>query len=134
MTRKEQIKEASQKEMMRHPNFHISAPAFRMGAEWADAHPYWVSVEEALPECNIQEMEQIKMSRVCVVLLKNGTTHIATLNQEYTLGEKDGEPYWFDEIRNWEGMWLNRLVTHWMPLPAPPTCSGKPNNLKGGEQ
>ena len=39
MTRKEQIKEIAQKEMSKYPNFCITAPAFRMGAEWADAHP-----------------------------------------------------------------------------------------------
>ena len=36
MTRKEQIKEIAQKEMSKYPNFCITAPAFRMGAEWAD--------------------------------------------------------------------------------------------------
>ena len=36
MTRKEQIKEVAQKEMSKYPNFCITAPAFRMGAEWAD--------------------------------------------------------------------------------------------------
>ena len=39
MIREQQIKEASQKEMSKYPNFCITAPAFRMGAEWADAHP-----------------------------------------------------------------------------------------------
>lgn len=39
MTRKEQIKEVAQKEMSKYPNFCITAPAFRMGAEWADANP-----------------------------------------------------------------------------------------------
>ena len=39
MTRKEQIKEVAKKEMSKYPNFCITAPAFRMGAEWADAHP-----------------------------------------------------------------------------------------------
>lgn len=30
---------------------------------------------------------------------------------------------------------LDKAVTHWMPLTAPPTCSVKPNNCeKGGEQ
>ena len=35
MTRKELIKEAAQKEMSKYPNFCITAPSFRMGAEWA---------------------------------------------------------------------------------------------------
>lgn len=91
--------------------------AFIAGAEWADANPCWVSVEEALPECNIQEMETIKMSRVCMVLLKNGTTRIATLNQNYDEGKASGEPYWFDEILTSDGCWLNQLVTHWFALP-----------------
>lgn len=52
MTRKELIKEAAQKEMSKYPNFCITAPAFRMGAEWADAHPHWISVEDELPQKN----------------------------------------------------------------------------------
>ena len=52
MTRKEQIKEVAQKEMSKYPNFCITAPAFRMGAEWADQHPHWISVEDELPPVN----------------------------------------------------------------------------------
>lgn len=35
MTRKELIKEAAQNELRKYPNFCITAPAFRLGAEWA---------------------------------------------------------------------------------------------------
>ena len=119
-SRTEQIKEASQNEMMQYPNFCITAPAFRMGAEWADAHPRWVSVEEALPECDkpVSGLEDnIYMSEMCAVRLNNGLIRLATLNQNYDEGKASGDPYWFDEILTSDGCWLNQLVTHWFALP-----------------
>ena len=92
-----------------------------------DSCPQLRSVEEELPPCdqpyidNHEEVDDIKMSKPVAVIAEGGY-HIATLNQNYDpeTGEKNGEPYWFDENKPSEGDWLNELVTHWAPLPELP--------------
>ena len=66
MTRKEEIKEIAQKEMSKYPNFCITAPAFRMGAEWAD-HTMIDKACEWLKEyiewndlCTLEDIEQFR--------------------------------------------------------------------------
>lgn len=95
MTRKEQIKEASQNEMMKYPNFCITAPAFSMGAEWADAHPGWISVEVEIPKDGALVIAITPDSKVAIAQYENDEWNISDL---YCL----------------------KKVTHWMPLPAPP--------------
>ena len=88
-----------------------------------------IPVDEALPPTNKyyfiggELYEGLKISLPVVVLLDDGTYHIATLNRncDEGTGEPTGEPYWFDENKVDEGDWLNKLVTHWMPLPQAPT-------------
>lgn len=115
MTRKEQIKEVAQKEMSKYPNFCITAPAFRMGAEWADAHPHWISVEEKLPPMRDKD----GLSDKVLTHSKGGGIYL----NRYDYGHNTWDnPYVFN-------------VTHWMPFPQAPSCSEFPNNCeKGGEE
>lgn len=88
---------------------------FVTGAEWADAHPHWISVEDELPK----EYEE-------VLAIANVDGNIVPF-----VGVCENGMFYFTEptIRK------ERRVTHWMPLPSPPTCSEKPNNCeKGGNQ
>lgn len=105
MTRKEEIKEVAQKEMSKYPNFCITAPAFRMGAEWADAHPHWISVEDELPP----KQPNREQSKNVLVRTNSGRTKI----EYYDYGN--------DVIKEW---WEYN-ITHWMPLPSPPKKGGE---------
>lgn len=82
--------------------------AFEQGAQWADSHPHWISVEEELPPI---------------------TQWVLTYNPTY-------DEYHFDVERYGRGENLVDFgVTHWMHLPPPPSSSEKPNNCeKGGEE
>lgn len=130
MTRKEQIKEylltIGNGEMTGIP-FDVG---FECGVEWADAHPHWISVDDELPKegdaiLTMQDIQgnhwftacQFIKADVCsgiVDFFVKSDAHIGiSVDGKVTLGH----------------------VSHWMPLPAPPTCSVKPNNCtKGGEK
>ena len=70
---------------------------FIHGAEWADAHPHWISVEDELPE-------------VCVAVLT--TTPHGTLRVGFY---EDG--WW---LANTPDLVRMGSITHWMPLPEAP--------------
>lgn len=99
MTRKEEIARASKDyHLNRHPNFTFGEyVAFIHGAEWADRHPHWISVEDELP----------KIGKDVLVLREDGEMQVA---HQYN-----------EEIARWwsvDGFPLKNNVTHWMPLPS----------------
>lgn len=110
MTRKEELARASKDyHLKRHPNFTFGEyVAFIDGAQWADQHPHWISVEDELPprwETN---------PNVSVPVITFGT-----------FGES-GIP--FVELQRYhfgDGRWLYGKPTHWMPFQFP---------KKGGNQ
>lgn len=113
MTREKEISKAA----LEYANEEIvAAPydAFMAGAEWADAHPHWISVEDELP----------KIGKDVLVLREDGEMQVA---HQYN-----------ETIARWwsvDGFPLKNNVTHWMPLPQAPSSSEKPNNCeKGGEE
>lgn len=63
----------------------------------------WVSVEERLPG--------VSGNYICAVKDKNGS--VWTIPAEWSL-----------EMKMWIGAFgeIKNIVTHWMPLPAPPDC------------
>lgn len=88
---------------------------FISGAEWADAHPHWISVEDELPTDG----------QLCIVLIDRkalqGTPRIRSAI------------YAPNVLLQNEGFWYNRMskkhhITHWMPLPEAPSSSEFPNN------
>lgn len=99
MKRQEQIKEMAQsnaKRMTCDKDMQVAfADALRRGAEWSDAHPHWISVEDELP--------------------KDGA-YVVTINK---VGLKEVRHFyhgkWFSNFGNEYGD-----VTHWMPLPELP--------------
>ena len=99
MTRKEEIKMATE---------------FEKGAEWADTHPNWISVEDELPPLRQR------------VLAYNGVTiYIAWVSDDFV---------WRTHK---EHCFHTYPVTHWMLLPLPPVLSNSENtgkDLKGGEK
>lgn len=79
----------------------------------------WVSVEERLPKYNIREDGELISSKILCYCETDKTVHLVVSQKFYT-GRK-GEivhpvfryyDEWGDEIED---------VSHWMPLPAPPT-------------
>lgn len=70
---------------------------FIHGAEWADQHPHWISVEDELPE-------------VCVAVLT--TTPHGTQRVGFY---EDG--WW---LANTPDLVRMGSITHWMPLPQAP--------------
>lgn len=74
--------------------------SFINGAEWADQHPHWISVEDGLP--------------------KDGQ-YVATIN---TVGVKDVRHY---SRGKWYSNFGNEYddITHWMPLPQAPKKGGE---------
>lgn len=77
---------------------------FIEGAEWADSHPAWVSVEDRLPK---RMSEKSRFSETVLVYNKEGFNDTA---------------YYDYEEKIWR--WLPG-VTHWMPLPTPPEKGGR---------
>lgn len=92
MTRKQQIEQAW---------LHGDAEnltSFRIGAEWADAHPIspWISVNERLPE----KVNEFLSDEVLVRYLRGGKEYTFVTHYDY-------------EYRTWN----IPNVTHWMPIP-----------------
>lgn len=73
---------------------------FVSGAEWADAHPNWISVEDELPP----KQPNREQSKNVLVRTNSGRTKI----EYYDYGN--------DVIKEW---WEYN-ITHWMPMPPPP--------------
>ena len=129
MTRKEEIKEylriIGNGETMGIP-FDVG---FECGVEWADTHHHWISVEDELPP-------------------KKSEYDCLSNNVLATNGKEIYESVYNHDFEEWftHDFWAINNITHWMPLPAPPsesvtTCNHKtsssseiPTNLKGGEQ
>ncbi len=76
--------------------------------EWAQTLPTltptneWVRVEERLPE----------NGQIVLFHQKDGFIYCA----EYFVGKELMSPEWFIDNDSWNA----KVVTHWMPLPAPP--------------
>ena len=118
MTRQEEIKE-----MARTTASHITsdkdmqvafADALRRGAQWADKHPHWISVEERKPKLK-HKSENTQYSEKVIV----------------TDGEYRTSANWVHNIwAGWYG-WLTdgdeelTGITHWMPLPSVEHLKGK---------
>lgn len=72
--------------------------SFRMGAEWADAHPIspWISVNDRLPE----KVNKFLSDEVLVRYLRGGKEYTFVTHYDY-------------EYQTWN----IPNVTHWMPIP-----------------
>lgn len=112
MKRQEQItKAATAKSRGETPYFF---DAFVAGAEWADEHPHWISVEDELPEKNEN-----------VLVCGDGRVFY---------GCWLGGELWAIARQPLEER-LDFEVTHWTALPAPPIVSKMENTeKKGGNQ
>ena len=114
-TRDEEILQVSREKEREKPfsvlvnNLHETTSAYRIGfiegAEWADAHPHWISVEDELPP----KQPNREQSKNVLVRTNSGRTKI----EYYDYGN--------DVIKEW---WEYN-ITHWMPLPAPPKKGGE---------
>lgn len=80
---------------------------FVHGAEWADAHPHWISVEDELPKINPNGSEWDYSDDV-LVYLKDGSITVGRWERDNSTGEQ----YWLLDIEK------DLIVTHWMPLPS----------------
>ena len=150
MKRQEQIVQAAA-----HERSVSEERAFMRGAQWADTHPDnglgfepksleeciedatptwkavdvdafldelrgrepagWISVEDALPPIDEKSF--------------NPDWSISVL-----VAEEDDDTIGIDFYDYGHNEWVNSIdpITHWMPLPQPPSCSEFPNYKKGG--
>ena len=80
---------------------------FIEGAEWADSHPAWVSVEERLPKITIDGW-------------RSEDVFFATDDSKSHFGFYSNKGVWFSSVYGFNG----HQATHWMPLPQPPVKKG----------
>lgn len=85
------------------------ADALRRGAEWADAHPHWISVKDRKPKLK-HLSDNLKYSDS--VIVTNGEYRTAACWVYNTWGGWYG---WYDA-----GDEELKGITHWMPLPQAP--------------
>lgn len=77
----------------------FATASFVAGAEWADAHPHWISVEDELPPIG---------GIVLVAIPLGGELSVLPLS-----------------IKNESDFECLSGMTHWMPLPEAPKKGGK---------
>jgi hypothetical protein len=110
MTREEEIKQAAEKELKDCPYINTSLIGFDFfikGAQWADSHPHWKSVEDEMPPR--WETNPNVSDTVITYGFLGDTQPIVELNH-YHFGDK---------------RWFYSQATHWMPFEHP---------KKGGEK
>lgn len=118
MTREKEIEKASAHRFDEWgEQAHAFELAFQAGAMWADAHPAWISVEDALPPLNGYFLFYGKIGEARI--MDCHTVHHG----------KSDEQYLSDCIEDGS-------ITHWMPLLAPPHHFPDVNKMvkKGGEE
>lgn len=76
---------------------------FIHGAEWADSHPHWISVEDKFPPMRDED----GMSDIVLTHSKGGGIY----HNRYNYGHN-----------TWDNPYVYN-VTHWMPLPEAPVVT-----------
>ena len=104
MTREEKLQQfAEQTTKGLYLDRHNLIQMVKEGAEWADQHPNWISVDDELPPRSEGSFIFSKTVLVC-----NKVGYIDTA--------------WYNfKLNRWE--WLND-ITHWTPLPSAPVKGG----------
>ena len=104
----------------------IVAAAFLNGIDYAEHHPRWISVEDELPPLEIVSESWETSDDVLVYTLSGDM-----LVSRYEFSKLTKEHYWIFSDHDY-------IVTHWMPLPAPPaklsSLERNGKKWKGGEQ
>lgn len=103
MTREKEITKEAKKFAKEIDDWEIAEDvqdAFEQGAEWADKHPRWISVEDELPKDGIYTATINKVGFQAVRYYKGGK--------------------WFSSYGNEYGD-----ITHWLPLPQAPKKGGE---------
>ena len=110
MTRQDELNEAWCRYMNKCSTEIMQALAFAL--RWCDEHPAWISVDDALPKVGV----------AVLTTTQNGTQRVGCYEDGWWLANSP------DLVRMGS-------ITHWMPLPQPPSSSEIPNNCeKGGEE
>lgn len=128
MTREEEItKRIFEVVALKEPNPHsfpfenlLYSAGYMDGAKWADSHPHWIRVEEALPP---KKSEYDNLSN----------------NVLATDGKEIYESVYNYDFEDWftHDLWELDNITHWCHSPQLPVLSNSENtgkDLKGGEK
>lgn len=128
MTRKEEIARAAKDYHIKlHPNFTFGEyVAFIDGAQWADAHPHWISVEDELPPFDAIENGTWRCSKDVLIFAPFRGIFVG----RYECDDMYGKTYWlfnggsYPTVERGDG-YESSNVTHWMPLPQAPKEGGE---------
>ena len=116
MTREEQIYNAMGDAESKHvdgtKDIELFDMGFKEGAEWADSHPRWISVEDELPKKNIQVLCH-GYDRRCK--LGKGYMFTSCRVDKANYYRRDGNGFIVTGVPS-----AFSRVTHWMPLPQAP--------------
>ena len=143
MTRSEEIDKAGMEWFAKVKEYEADvATAFLAGAQWADQHPHWISVEDELPpmHCHLQDLGESTYGRGKIFCdsLPVVTHRVDGCIDMHCLmfnGEKN-EFVW----GGWNGSlgepFDGSMITHWMPLPQAPHHFADVSQKvkKGGEE
>lgn len=128
MTRQEEIIQDAIKEF---PRFAERRVGFIAGAEWADAHPNWISVKDyatdELPPLMNEKDPYGESAQVLFVVVLDGVQYINKGTFDYDTG------VWHS--LEMQCSFFKEQVTHWMPMPEPPVVSQSGNaHIIGSEE
>lgn len=92
------------------------APTIAEAVErWNGRATRWIPVDEAMPRCHMENSgDQLESDKV-IVYTRRHSIHLAI----YEPDSGDGDPGW--STPNYSRFWTTSEVTHWQPLPPPPT-------------
>ena len=85
--------------------------AYKKGYE--DGQPKWIPVTERLPEDSLPKESNVKQIKVLVAYKTNGRWIERT--------QIRAKGYWYNEPNRWSWVKTSDPISHWMPLPSPPS-------------
>ena len=127
MTREEEIDKAGMEWYSKVKKYEADvATAFLAGAQWADEHPRWISVEDEYPPFDAKENGTWRCSKDVLIFAPFRGVFVG----RYECDDMYGKTYWlfnggsYPTVERGDG-YESSNVTHWMRLPKAPKKGGE---------